>query len=97
VAQNGRPGEGSDCTGADGEDLIIRVPLGTQVRNEDGDLLFDLVEMHQEVILAKGGRGGRGNAMFATPSKRTPDFAQPGEEGEAKKYKLLSSFLQMYP
>lgn len=93
MAQNGRPGEGSDCTGADGEDLIIRVPLGTQVRNEDGDLLFDLVEMHQEVILAKGGRGGRGNAMFATPSKRTPDFAQPGEEGESKEVQVTLKLL----
>lgn len=93
IAQNGRPGEGSDCTGADGEDLIIRVPLGTQVHDEDGELLFDLVQMHQEVILARGGRGGRGNAMFATPSKRTPDHAQPGEEGDCKEIQLTLKLL----
>lgn len=81
-AQNGQPGGGNDCTGADGADLIIRVPQGTQVINEAGEQLYDLVEHDQELILAKGGRGGRGNAQFATPSRRTPDYAQPGEEGE---------------
>ena len=81
-AQNGRPGEGSQCTGADGQDKVIRVPAGTQILNEEGELLHDLVHADQEIILAKGGRGGKGNMNFATPSRRTPDFAQPGEEGE---------------
>jgi GTP-binding protein len=81
-ASNGRPGEGSRCTGADGSDKLIRVPIGTQVLNESGELLFDLVTPHEEVVIARGGRGGRGNAHFATPSRRVPDFAQPGEEGE---------------
>lgn len=81
-AKNGQPGGGNDCTGADGSDLVIRVPQGTQVLNEAGELLYDLVEPDQELVLAKGGRGGRGNAQFATPSRRTPDYAQPGEEGE---------------
>ena len=81
-AQNGNPGEGNDRTGADGADLVVRVPPGTQVLNEAGEVLFDLTTHDQEVLLAQGGRGGRGNAQFATPSRRTPDYAQPGEEGE---------------
>ena len=81
-AQNGRPGEGSQCTGADGQDKVIRVPAGTQVLDEEGLLLHDLIHPEQELIIAKGGRGGKGNMNFATPSRRTPDFAQPGEEGE---------------
>lgn len=81
-ARNGRPGEGSQCTGADGEDKTIRVPAGTQVLDEHGTLLHDLIHADQEIVIAKGGRGGKGNMNFATPSRRTPDFAQPGEEGE---------------
>jgi GTP-binding protein len=81
-ARNGRPGEGNQCTGADGEDKIIRVPAGTQVLDEHGTLLHDLIHADQEIVIAKGGRGGKGNMNFATPSRRTPDFAQPGEEGE---------------
>ena len=81
-AQNGRPGEGNDRSGADGSDQILRLPPGTQILNAEGTLLFDLTEAGEEVVLAKGGRGGRGNAFFATPSRRSPDFAQPGEEGE---------------
>lgn len=81
-AENGRPGEGSQKTGADGSDRLIRVPIGTQIINEDGEILHDLVTPDQEVVLARGGRGGRGNLHFATPSRRVPDFAQPGEEGE---------------
>ena len=81
-APNGRPGEGSQCTGADGSDKYIRVPVGTQVLNEEGELLHDLITPGAELVLARGGRGGKGNMNFATPSRRTPDFAQPGEEGE---------------
>lgn len=81
-AEDGQPGGGNDCTGADGSDLIIRVPQGTQVLNDAGEILYDLVEPGQQLTLATGGRGGRGNAQFATPSRRTPDYAQPGEEGE---------------
>jgi GTP-binding protein len=81
-ASNGQPGEGSRRTGSDGGDRLIRVPLGTQVINEEGDILFDLITPHEEVVIARGGKGGRGNAHFATPSRRVPDFAQPGQEGE---------------
>ena len=81
-AQNGHPGEGSQCSGADGVDKVIRVPVGTQVLSEEGELLHDLITHGQELVIARGGRGGKGNMNFATPSRRTPDFAQPGEEGE---------------
>ncbi len=81
-AQNGQPGEGSQCSGSDGNDKLIRVPAGTQVINEEGELLHDLIEDGQELVIAKGGRGGKGNMNFATPSRRTPDYAQPGEEGK---------------
>jgi GTP-binding protein len=81
-AQNGRPGEGGKRTGSDGEDKLIRVPVGTQVIDEEGTLLLDLVTPYDEIVLARGGKGGRGNAHFATPSRRVPDFAQPGEEAE---------------
>jgi len=81
-ARDGQPGGTNDCTGSDGEDLVVRVPPGTQVLNDAGEVLYDLVEPHAEVMVARGGRGGKGNAQFATPSRRTPDFAQPGEDGE---------------
>jgi GTP-binding protein len=81
-AKKGRPGEGGGRTGSDGDDLIIRVPVGTQVFNLEGDLLFDLLEDQVDVVVAQGGRGGKGNLHFTTPSRRAPDFAQPGEEGQ---------------
>ncbi len=81
-ARDGQPGGTNDCTGADGDDLVVRVPPGTQVLNAEGELLYDLVAPGAEVMLARGGKGGKGNAQFATPSRRTPDFAQPGEDGE---------------
>jgi GTPase len=81
-ARDGQPGGTNDCTGADGEDLVVRVPPGTQVLSAGGELLHDLVAPGAEVMIARGGKGGKGNAQFATPSRRTPDFAQPGEDGE---------------
>jgi GTPase len=83
AAKNGRPGGPNECTGADGETLIIRLPVGTQAYdNESGRLIADLVEDGQEHVLAEGGIGGRGNASFATPSRQTPEYAQPGRPGE---------------
>ena len=82
AAENGRPGEGQDCTGASGDDLVIRVPPGTEVYDDETDeLVVDLIEPGQRFVLAPGGRGGRGNAKFATGSRRTPTYAQPGIEG----------------
>ena len=90
IAKNGRPGGSKDCTGADGESLELRVPVGTQVFDvESGHLLTDMVEAGERFILCKGGIGGRGNASFATPSIRTPEYAQPGRPGEERDIREL--------
>ena len=86
-ARRGRHGQGSNRTGQSGGDLEIEVPLGTLVLKKDpvsGDLepLADLAEEGQRVLVAKGGRGGRGNARFATATNRAPRRVQPGEPGE---------------
>lgn len=84
-AKNGQPGASSDKTGADGEDLLVRVPVGTIVRNVGtGELIADMVAHGQRAVLARGGVGGRGNARFATAVYRTPRFAEKGEVGEER-------------
>jgi GTP-binding protein len=83
----GRGGHGgsNNRTGRDGEDRIIPVPPGTVVRDlERGNILKDLVEPGQEVVVARGGRGGRGNKAFATPTHRAPREYEPGEPGEER-------------
>jgi len=80
LAENGHPGEGSKCSGADGKDLILKVPFGTIVRTQEGQVLADLTEVH-EVVLLKGGRGGKGNFFFRTSVNQAPEHAQPGEPG----------------
>jgi GTP-binding protein len=88
-ADNGEDGQGNDCNGSDGEDLLIRVPVGTVVRDADtGTLLLDLVEENVQEKFLSGGRGGLGNMNFATPSRQAPDFAQPGEPGQTRKIRL---------
>ncbi|HHM23807.1 MAG TPA: GTPase ObgE, partial [Bacteroidetes bacterium] len=88
-AQRGRHGEGGKRTGARGADLVIRVPPGTQVYDDEtGELLADLVEPGQEVVVARGGRGGRGNAAFATATNQTPRYAEPGTKGEERWIRL---------
>jgi GTP-binding protein len=83
VARHGGHGEGSDCTGRNSDDVIIPVPVGTIVMDDaTGEALVDLVEDGQRFVVAKGGRGGRGNAFFKTSTNRAPRYAQPGEEGE---------------
>lgn len=80
--QNGENGSGANCTGADGQDVIIDVPLGTVVRDGNtGEYLMEVTEHGQTLVLAKGGRGGMGNTHFKTSVKQTPRFAQPGESG----------------
>jgi GTPase len=87
--QRGAHGKGKDQTGRSGEDLLIRVPAGTLVwDDETGELLADLVEAGQRLVIARGGRGGRGNAHFATPTRRVPRFAQKGEAGEEKRLRF---------
>jgi len=79
-AQNGENGRGKNQHGACGKDLYIKVPIGTVVRDiETNKIIADLNVAEQTVLVAKGGRGGRGNARFATPQKRAPQFCEPGE------------------
>jgi len=81
-AQDGNSGGGSDKTGAAGQDLIIPVPAGTQIRSDrDGELLADLTTPGQQVVLLHGGRGGRGNARFANSRNQAPRMAERGEPG----------------
>jgi len=82
IAKNGQPGMGSDCHGKYGEDVLVEVPVGTLVKDEDGHLLADLSEESARYVLASGGDGGLGNARFATSTNRAPRYAQPGEEGD---------------
>lgn len=81
IAKNGKPGEGGKRTGAEGEDIILEVPLGTVAKDSDTEKkLFEITEDGQEAILVNGGRGGMGNDHFKTSTKQAPRFAQPGEE-----------------
>jgi GTP-binding protein len=81
-AENGVNGSGANCTGADGKDAVIEVPLGTIAKDaETNEILFEITEHGQEEILAKGGRGGLGNFSFKSATNQTPRFAQPGESG----------------
>jgi GTP-binding protein len=82
-AQRGQHGLGANKTGKSGESLWIRMPIGTMIRNaETGDLIADLTKEGEEAIIAHGGRGGRGNARYSTPSNRTPREWEPGFPGQ---------------
>lgn len=82
-AQSGENGQGNNCAGKAGEDLIIGVPPGTIIKNRDtGQILSDLVSDGDEVIIAKGGKGGKGNQHFATSTRQAPRFAEGGGKGE---------------
>ncbi len=82
IATDGNPGEEQDRTGADGKDEIIDVPIGTIARHaETGDVICEITHHDQEIILTPGGRGGKGNAHFATSTNQAPQYAQPGEPG----------------
>lgn len=84
-ARKGAHGEGGNRSGKKGEDLILSVPIGTVVKSaEKGEVLFDFLRPGQKYLAAKGGKGGRGNASFATPTHRTPREWQNGEPGEEK-------------
>jgi GTP-binding protein len=85
-ATNGEPGGSALKDGKNGKDVIIKVPVGTLIKDtETGEVLFDLNENNKKVIIAKGGKGGKGNSNFATPTNQTPRFAENGKAGEEKK------------
>ena len=83
IAENGRGGQGRNKHGRKGRDIEVFVPVGTVIRNEEGDLLADLNEDGASAIIAKGGAGGQGNARFATSTNQAPRYCQPGMPGEA--------------
>ncbi|TBH20788.1 GTPase ObgE [Thermus thermamylovorans] len=88
-AEDGEHGRGSGQHGRSGRDLYVEVPRGTRVFDADtGELLGDLTEEGQLLLVARGGEGGRGNAHFATPTRRAPRFAEAGEEGERRRLRL---------
>jgi GTPase len=88
-AERGQHGQGKNRTGKDGDDLVLRVPVGTTVRDaESGEQLGELTEAGEEIVVAKGGRGGRGNARFATATRQAPRYWEPGGEGEERRIAL---------
>jgi len=85
-AKKGKHGRGKNCRGEDGEDLMVKIPPGTVVKNKVTEaVLADLVSEGDSFVVAKGGRGGKGNAHFKSSTHQAPRFAQPGEKGEVKK------------
>ena len=96
-AESGAPGAGANKTGRSGRDEVLALPLGTVVRDADADPeappLADLAVDGQELVVARGGRGGRGNARFATATRQTPDFAEPGRPGGKRRLRLSLKLL----
>ena len=94
-AQNGQGGMGKDMTGFNGDDAILRVPVGTEIYDEDGEtLICDLAKPGQRIKLLRGGNGGFGNAHFKSSTNQAPDYANPGQPAEEKtiilKLKLIA-------
>ncbi|MGE5112354.1 MAG: GTPase ObgE [Acidobacteriaceae bacterium] len=88
-AQRGRHGEGSNRTGAEGEDVVLKVPVGTLVYDEDtGELVHDFRDANERLVIARGGRGGRGNQHFATPTHQAPREHEMGRSGEERHLRL---------
>ncbi|MBI2413508.1 MAG: GTPase ObgE [Deltaproteobacteria bacterium] len=88
-ADRGQHGMGSLCSGKNGEDLVIKLPIGTLIKDQEtGEILSDLTHDGETFLCCKGGRGGKGNAHFATSTHQTPRFAQPGEAGTERHLKL---------
>jgi len=88
-AKNGRPGEGSNRRGRNGRGITIEVPVGTLVYDDEkGVLLKDLVQAGQQIVVARGGKGGRGNTAYVTPTNQAPRQADPGEPGEERLLRL---------
>lgn len=87
AAENGHPGQGVNCSGADGQDIVMIVPKGTIIRGSEGEVMYDLTDM-DEIRILLGGRGGKGNAFFRTSVNQAPEHAQPGEGGESMEITL---------
>jgi GTP-binding protein len=88
-AENGENGRGADCYGKGGEDLVLRVPVGTVIQDEDsGELIADLTRHGQRALLARGGKGGLGNLHFKSSTNRAPRQCTPGEPGEERRLRL---------
>ena len=88
-AESGRPGARSTKKGSQGEDVVVQVPMGTVVFDEDtGAVLGDLTRDGQRLVVARGGKGGLGNSNFATPERQAPEYAQPGIPGEERHVRL---------
>jgi GTPase len=95
IAKSGNPGEGSNKEGRSADSITVKVPVGTVIRNaETGELVADLIDDGEEFIVAKGGRGGKGNWVFRSPTNQAPRVCTPGEPGEeywlALELKLLA-------
>lgn len=90
VAERGQHGKGKNMTGKSAEDVYLPVPPGTEVRDADtGEILGELVQPDQTLLVAQGGRGGRGNQHFATPTHQSPREWEPGEAGEERRIELV--------
>lgn len=87
-AQNGGRGGKSRSTGADGEDIISEVPIGTIAKDDEGNIIGEVTENGQELIIAQGGKGGLGNWHFRSATRQTPRYAQPGLDGDERQVTL---------
>jgi len=87
-AMNGKPGGKNRLTGRDGEDVILKVPVGTLAKDEQGNFLLEITKPGEQKILIEGGKGGRGNWHFKSPTRQTPRYAQPGINGTEGQYIL---------
>ncbi len=88
-AERGRHGEGAKKTGRDGEGIVLKVPVGTVVYDEDtGEVVHDFSQPNERVVIARGGRGGRGNAQFATSTHQAPREHEDGRPGEDRNFRL---------
>ena len=89
MAQRGGNGMGKDRAGANGKDVVLKVPVGTQIYEQDGEtLLADLTQVGERIVLLKGGNGGFGNAHFKSPTNQAPRHANPGQPGEERTIRL---------
>jgi len=89
TAENGEDGRSKKQYGKAGENLILKVPVGTLIKDEEsGKVIFDLKEHNQTVVIARAGKGGRGNAKFATSTRQAPGFAEPGTRGQERNIRL---------